>query len=242
MGLLMSVLPHTSALSCPLCQSPHSGFFSQDQRRCYFLCACCDLVFADPASLLDSQAELAIYQQHQNDPADQRYRQFLAKLATPLLQRLPSQPDVHSQPWQGLDFGSGPGPTLSLMLAEAGLQMAVYDPYFAADKSVLQQRYDVICCTEAIEHFYQPAQEWQLWLQMLKAGSWLGLMTKLRPQTADFARWHYKNDPTHVSFFSQQTFQYLATRDGFSLEIIGNDVILLQYLPSNIRAAGSQHD
>lgn len=241
MGGLMSELSLASALSCPLCHSQQTALFSQDQRRCYFICACCDLVFADPASLLDSQAELAIYQQHQNDPADPRYRQFLAKLASPLLQRLQRQSDASQQPLLGLDFGAGPGPTLSLMLSEAGLQMALYDPYFAADKSVLQHRYDVICCTEAIEHFYQPAEEWQLWLRMLKAGSWLGLMTKLRPVAADFARWHYKNDPTHVSFFSQHTFQYLATRDGFSLEIIGNDVILLQYLPSTIKAAGAEH-
>lgn len=241
MGGLMSELSLASALSCPLCHSQQTALFSQDQRRCYFICACCDLVFADPASWLDSQAELAIYQQHQNDPADPRYRQFLAKLASPLLQRLQRQSDASQQPLLGLDFGAGPGPTLSLMLSEAGLQMALYDPYFAADKSVLQHRYDVICCTEAIEHFYQPAEEWQLWLRMLKAGSWLGLMTKLRPVAADFARWHYKNDPTHVSFFSQHTFQYLATRDGFSLEIIGNDVILLQYLPSTIKAAGAEH-
>ena len=53
-------------------------------------------------------------------------------------------------------------------------------------------------------------------------------MTKLTDQVTDFANWHYKNDPTHVSFFSSKTFAYLAGRDGFLLEIIGPDVILLQ--------------
>lgn len=233
----MSVLP----LDCPLCASPETGLFSQDRRRRYFLCPCCDLVFADPASLLDNEAELAIYQQHQNDPSDQRYRQFLAKLAEPLLARLAAVGETPNQQRQGLDFGSGPGPTLSLMLADAGLAMANYDPYFADDKTLLERRYDVICSTEAIEHFYQPALEWQLWLSMLNKDGWLGLMTKLRPEPSAFANWHYKNDPTHVSFFSRATFSYLAKRDQFSVEFIGPDVILLQKLAESAAEHAAEH-
>ncbi len=229
----MSEFTVTDRLVCPLCTSENSVLFSQDRRRCYFLCPCCDLVFADPASLLDQDAELAIYQQHQNDPTDLRYRQFLAKLAEPLLARLAPARQWSGHQLQGLDFGSGPGPTLSLMLAEAGLVMANYDPYFADDQTLLQRRYDVICATEAIEHFYQPALEWQLWLTMLNQGGWLGLMTKLRPEPVAFANWHYKNDPTHVSFFSRETFRYLANRDQFSVEFIGPDVILLQKLATS---------
>lgn len=212
-----------TAESCPLCDFPHSQHYHTDSRRSYWRCLQCQLVFAERASLLAADAELAIYQQHQNDPADTGYRQFLNKLAAPLLQRL--EPSAQ----QGLDFGAGPGPTLYLLLQQGGHQVANYDPYFAPDALLLEQQYDFICSTEAIEHFYQPAQEWQLWLQLLKAGGWLGLMTKLRPdQSADFARWHYKNDPTHVSFFHADTFAWLAARDGFRVEIIGPDVILLQ--------------
>ena len=214
-----------TALHCPLCLAGDCCAWAQDQRRSYWRCATCQLIFADPASLLAADAELAVYQHHQNDPADSRYRGFLARLATPLLQRL------GRSGLAGLDFGSGPGPTLSLMLEEAGQQMAIFDPYFANDPAVLRQHYDFICATEAIEHFYQPAQEWALWLQMLQPGGWLALMTKLTDEV-DFASWHYKNDPTHVSFFSRATFQYLAERDGFLLEFIAADVILLQRCPA----------
>lgn len=207
---------------CPLCEHADCFIFSADKRRQYWRCPVCQLVFADPGALLDAAAEISIYQQHQNDPTDARYRAFLNKLAAPLQQRL-ATPGL-----QGLDFGCGPGPTLSLMLAEAGQQMSIYDPYFADNPQVLTRQYDFICATEVIEHFYQPAREWQLWLQLLKPGGWLGLMTKITDQVSDFANWHYKNDPTHVSFFSSETFAYLAKRDGFSLEIIGPDVILLQ--------------
>jgi hypothetical protein len=43
-----------------------------------------------------------------------------------------------------------------------------------------------------------------------------------------FASWHYKNDPTHVCFFSGNTWRWWAGQHGASLEIIGADVILLQ--------------
>jgi len=49
--------------------------------------------------------------------ADPRYRRFLARLAEPLIAHLPKGA-------RGLDFGCGPGPTLSLMLREAGFACA----------------------------------------------------------------------------------------------------------------------
>ena len=41
-----------------------------------------------------------------------------------------------------------------------------------------------------------------------------------------FAGWHYKNDPTHICFFSRDTFNWLAARWGAELEFIANDVII----------------
>ncbi|MBY5922758.1 class I SAM-dependent methyltransferase [Ferrimonas balearica] len=206
---------------CPLCQHPDPGHYHQDKRRHYFQCQRCSLVFADPAALLPAHAEKDQYDKHNNDPGDPGYRRFLSRVAEPLQARLPSGSE-------GLDFGCGPGPTLSLMMSEAGYPTGVYDPYFAPDRTPLRRQYDFITCTEAIEHFYRPAREWHLLVTLLKPGGWLGLMTKLVRGPQAFAQWHYKNDPTHVSFFSQATFEYLAKRDGLRLEFIGADVILLQ--------------
>lgn len=208
--------------TCPLCHHHGADTFHQDKRRQYFRCGECALIFADPAARLSPEEEKAHYDLHENNPEDQGYRGFLNRLAAPLLERV-GAPALH-----GLDFGCGPGPTLSLMLAEAGHQMAIYDPYFAADPSVLATQYDFVTCTEAIEHFYTPAKEWGLLLSLVKPGGWLGLMTKLAKDADAFAQWHYKNDPTHVSFFSRETFHYLAQRDGLDVEFVGNDVILLR--------------
>ena len=211
-----------SAVVCPLCHHLHSLLFCQDKRRHYFQCQQCQLVFADRATLLSSEQELAQYQLHQNDLADQGYRQFLQRLATPLLGMLPDKE------LEGLDFGCGPGPLLAKMLTEAGHNMAVWDPFFAKDDTALLRQYDFICCSEAIEHFVNPAQEWSLWLRLLKADGILAIMTKRYTNAAAFANWHYKNDPTHVSFFAEDTFAYLARRDGFVLQVVDKDVVLLQ--------------
>ncbi|PSW13098.1 class I SAM-dependent methyltransferase [Photobacterium sanctipauli] len=208
--------------NCPLCHSEVAEIFHRDKRREYFRCPECALIFADPEALLAPSDEKAVYDQHENNPADEGYRRFLNRLAAPLMAR------IGDEPLQGLDFGCGPGPTLSVMLEEAGHNMAVYDPYFADQPEVLEQQYDFVTCTEAIEHFYTPAKEWGLLLGMLKPGGWLGLMTKLARDADAFAQWHYKSDPTHVSFFSRETFQYLADRDGLDVEFVGNDVILLR--------------
>ena len=52
-------------------------------------------------------------------------------------------------------------------------------------------------------------------------------MTKLVLDEAAFSRWHYKNDPTHVVFFSQQTWQWWALQKSARLEQHGADVVLL---------------
>jgi len=179
------------------------------------------LVFADRQTLLTANEELAQYRLHQNELTDLGYRRFLQRLATPLLSALPAQKR------KGLDFGCGPGPLLALMLREAGHDMAVWDPFFAKDDAVLLEQYDFICCSEAIEHFVNPAQEWSLWLSLLKPGGILAIMTKRYSSAEAFVYWHYKNEPTHVSFFSEHTFAYLAGRDGFRLQVVDKDVVLL---------------
>ena len=55
-------------------------------------------------------------------------------------------------------------------------------------------------------------------------------MTKLVIDQNTFAQWHYKNDPTHVRFYSKETFEFLAKYLKASVDFIGEDVIILQKL------------
>ncbi|MCG9598968.1 class I SAM-dependent methyltransferase [Vibrio sp. Isolate25] len=206
---------------CPLCHYPESHHYFEDKRRAYLQCQQCELVFVNPEQRLDAKAEKAHYDLHENDPNDAGYRTFLSRVANPILERIePSS--------TGLDFGCGPGPTLSLMMEEQGHNMSLYDLYYHPNTEVLERTYDFMTATEVIEHLYHPDQVWQQWLNLVKPGGWIGLMTKMVIDVEAFAKWHYKNDPTHVVFFSRNTFKYLAERDQLKLEFIGNDVILLR--------------
>ncbi len=207
--------------SCPLCSCSQTRHYFTDKRRSFFQCDDCSLVFAGREHWLDAKSEKAHYDLHENQPYDPGYRRFLSRVAEPLSERL--QPEMH-----GIDFGCGPGPTLALMLQEKGFTMALYDVYFHPDDKVLEHQYDFMTATEVIEHLYHPQQVWQQWLNLVKPGGWIGIMTKLVIDVEAFTGWHYKNDPTHVVFFSRATFQYLAERDKLELEFIGNDVILLR--------------
>lgn len=207
-------------LNCPLCAHTDTPLFWQDTRRVYQGCTQCRLIFVASHYWLDAVAEKAQYDLHQNQLDDAGYRRFLSRLVDPLLLRL-------APGSEGLDFGCGPGPALAAMCTAAGFATSTYDPYYAPYAERLTRQYDFVCCTEAIEHFYYPGREWQRLLSLLRPGGWLAIMTKLALDQAAFANWHYKQDPTHVSFFSRETFLWLAARDGLGIEFIGTDVILL---------------
>jgi hypothetical protein len=204
---------------CPLCATSGSVPFHRDDRRQYLRCHACQLVFVPSAFFLSPEDEKSCYDQHQNDPADPAYRRFLSRLANPLVERLP--PGA-----RGLDFGCGPGPTLSLMMAEAGFPSAIYDPFYAPTAAVWRDEYDFVTASEVVEHLHHPMSDLQRAWSVLKPDGWLGIMTKRVRDAAAFARWHYKNDPTHVAFFADATFAWLASHWSAELQVVGPDVVL----------------
>ena len=204
-----------------MCAATPARFFCSAEGRSYWRCSVCAATFLDPAQLPDTATELAHYRLHRNDPADPGYRGFLGRLAEPLLERLASGA-------RGLDYGCGPGPALAALLSAAGHPMAVYDPFFAPDRSVLGATYAFVTCTEVIEHFHRPALEFARLDALLEPGGWLGLMTEFQDDDARFAGWHYRRDPTHVVFYREHTLRYLAARWGWRCEIPRRNVALLR--------------
>ncbi len=207
--------------ACPLCHSTDFRAFYQDRRRRYYRCDRCRLIFVLPEQFLSAEAEKAEYDLHRNSPQDQGYRRFLGRLVNPLIERL--RPGD-----QGLDFGSGPGPALPVMFAEAGYSMAIYDKFYADNPRVFDRQYDFITATEVAEHLHDPQFDLDRLWTCLKPGGWLGLMTKLALGRSEFQRWHYKNDLTHVCFFSRTTLAWLAKKWGAEIIFSEKDVILFK--------------
>lgn len=221
------------ASKCPLCpisqQRPNLqvdvhkniSHYHSDKYRSYCLCATCGLVFVPEQFHLNFSAQKKIYDKHNNDPQDLGYQNFLNRLMKVLIPKL--RPTA-----EGLDFGCGPGPVLADMLRTAGYSMDVYDPIYAPNTGIFTKQYDFITATEVIEHFCNPAESIQKMWQCLKPNGWLGIMTKRVTSQNAFKNWHYIRDITHVSFFSEPCFEWLADQLGASLELHGADVALLQ--------------
>ena len=209
----------SEALNCPLCGESNAPLFFQDKRRPYHRCNRCFLVFVPKPYHLTVEQEKAEYDKHENQLEEPGYLKFLSRMYEPIHERV-------AEASQGLDFGCGPAPALANRLNQLGHEVVTYDLYYQPDTSVLRQEYDFVTCTEVIEHLASPAKEFERMLALLKPAGLLGIMTKLVINKDRFANWHYKNDMTHISFFSRRTFEYLAATYRLQLEFIGSDVML----------------
>lgn len=207
--------------ACPLCGSSELGGACEAHERHYHECRECHLISLAAEHRPGPSAERAHYTTHENDPGDAGYRRFLSRLAEPLVERLPSGAE-------GLDYGSGPGPTLSVMLRERGFFQNLYDPYFSPDRSVLERTYDFITCTETAEHFFEPGAEFARLDGMLRPGGWLGVMTEMIPEDRPIREWRYLRDPTHVCFYRPETMRWIAARYHWNSVFPHRNVVLFR--------------
>lgn len=208
---------------CPLCLGAELLFYHQDKRRSYYQCQSCQLVSVPAEFYLSAAAEKAEYDKHENDPYDLGYQRFLNRTLAPLLARFDTSA-------QGLDFGCGEGQALSMMARERGFEIYNYDLYYANHPETLTKQYDFISLTEVIEHVSDAAGLLMQLDQLLKPSGILAVMTKRVQDKAAFATWHYKNDLTHINFYSEATFEWLVHHYGWRLEVIDKDVVFLHKL------------
>lgn len=212
--------------SCILCNSSHINHFYEDTSEYYasdyFQCQSCRLIFAPSKDRPDRNEEFARYETHENDPQDESYRNFLSQLFNPLNHLLEPKS-------KGLDFGSGPGPTLNLMFEEVGHEMRIYDSFYDDDPSVFEETYDFITATEVVEHLFHPRKELERLWECLRPGGYLGIMTKIAEDNKEFfADWHYRLDLTHVTFYTEDTFRWLADHWNAHLSLPADRVIIFQ--------------
>ncbi len=196
-------------MKCLLCHSTVEDYVAD-----VYQCNNCRIIFKNPKIHLNLQEDLKRYSSHQNNSQDQGYIDFLNRLAEPLGHFLPAS-------YTALDFGCGPGPTLSKLLKEKNGQTYDYDPIFLPNQNLLEAKYDVVTATEVVEHFKSPLRDWELLISLVKPSGLLGIMTQMFNDSVDYQSWWYKNDPTHVVFYQEKTFDYLESL--FALEKIYDD-------------------
>lgn len=204
---------------CPLCKDLDRNRFFQDDVRVYYQCTGCRLVYVPPEQFLSAEAEKNRYDLHRNSPEDAGYRAYLSRLANPMLERI--KPGS-----RGLDFGCGPQPVLAGLFMRAGHSVVTYDIFYQKDDRVLDEQYDFITASEVAEHLRDPRQELERLWQCLRPGGILGIMTQWTVSVEAFPMWHYKNDRTHICFYSPETFSWLARKWGAEAAFPEKDVTL----------------
>ena len=208
-------------MRCRVCHSKNTEIFTEIDSKTYWECLNCFAKFLDKSHFLSKDQEYAHYCTHQNKIYDPDYRRFLSKLSIPLKRYLMA----HSE---GLDYGCGPGPALSVMLEEDGYKMCKYDPFFFPDKKIFLKQFDFVTCSETAEHFHNPNYEFKIIDKMLKPSGVLGIMTSFLTKELVFENWFYNKDPTHVVFYSPATFEIIAKQRGWRIQFIDVNIVIFK--------------
>jgi hypothetical protein len=194
---------------CPLCDS--TGPFPRltgPMGLGYLLCGACQLIFMERQFLPTPEQARAHYETHQNGPQYAGYVQFLNQAISPALPYL--ETGMH-----GLDYGSGPGPTLSLIMETHGMTCENYDPIYAP--ALPEKIFDYVFATEVVEHFIHPAREFRRIQALLRPGGTFTVMTIPWSDLDSFTDWFYAKDFTHVSFYHTRTMDYVCAKFGFAI-------------------------
>ena len=204
---------------CPLCKS-EAMFFKCYRNLAYYRCQICQSVFMNPDQRLDASVEKSRYDNHENHVTDSGYQNFVQPVVDAVLHN-------HPNTSLGLDYGCGPGPVISFLLAKEGYTLNLYDPYYFKADENLEFTYDYIILSEVAEHFYEPYQEFSFLKSRLNPAASIYIKTSLWDDEMDFMEWSYKNDDTHVFFYSQESFQWIKDEFGFTQVDFSPDFIRL---------------
>ena len=206
-------------VTCPLCSSVSELFFKNKNN--YYRCIKCKGIFIDENNRINQESEKLVYLQHQNDVNEIGYQKFVSPITSAIMKDFTPYSN-------GLDFGAGTGPVLSKVLQDNNYSIKQYDPFFHNYPELLEQKYDYIGSCEVIEHFHNPYKEFKLLQNILNKNAKLYLMTEIYDDSIDFASWYYKNDPTHIFFYSKETFQWIKNKFKFSNIYIDKRLIVLE--------------
>ena len=190
--------------------------------KSFYKCTNCKAIYRDFETFVDEETEEKRYRTHNNDVYDERYQKFVSPITNAVSEDF-------EQTAKGLDYGCGTGPVATFILEKKGYNIRLYDPFFYPDTSFENERYDFIICCEVMEHFFNPQVEFQKLKNLLKPNGKLYCKTKMITDEFSveaFKNWHYKNDPTHVFFYSPKTLQVIQEQFGFSSVTFDDKLII----------------
>jgi len=216
-------------MTCPLCESRSKLFLAGESRE-YWRCSVCRLIFVPAKYFISREDEIQHYLKHENSLENEGYVQMFNEKIRVVQNVCPGIQTV-------LDYGCGYEPVLKTLLTNEGFTVTGYDPNFFPDTDA-NAAFDLIISTETFEHFKEPGKEISDLLPRITPEGYLAIMTKLVSQKESlstpesFGRWYYQRDPTHIAFYDNATFAWVARH--YKMNIIFNnekDFVVLQRKP-----------
>jgi hypothetical protein len=206
-------------MNCPLCSAGNQAEFSTAENGyVYFRCSRCSLIWLGADHRLSREDEASHYCLHQNFGS--AYQSYLLNTVKPALEYV--KPGALC-----LDFGCGPTEGMSGLLSPMGFRVESYDPFFFP-RVLRRNRYDLVLCSESLEHLFMPGREFVRIDAAMKRSAILGVRSQLWDGLGSFKDWYYRLDPTHVCFYSKDTVEWLAAHFGWDLLELSNPYWVLR--------------
>jgi len=209
---------------CKVCNAKTTPIEDIKKNLRYYRCRECGFVYLEESHRVDAQEEKRKYDQHNNSLENEGYVQmfedFIELSIAPYLKTIQT----------ALDFGSGPTPVFAELLKRRGLEVDIYDLYYAPKRVYAEKSYDLITSTEVFEHLFNPLETLELLVGHLNENGYIVLMTKFPPkEDKAFLAWWYRRDPTHISFFTPKSFEVMAQKVGLKvLKTMNENIVVFQ--------------
>ena len=171
----------------------------------YYDCPFCKTIFKSPKYHQNFILQKERYDLHENSENNIGYQAYFQRFLDFSLPYISTVKDA-------LDFGCGRTSLLATLLAKEGISCDYYDPIYHPDTLVEHKKYDLIVSTEVFEHLHHPKEVFESLVNRLNPHGYLAVQTEFRPQTMMlFKKWYYHQDPTHIVFFSIESFEVMSS-------------------------------
>ena len=203
-------------MKCHICDQATESFVDKKTNIVYYHCPDCEYIFKSPECFQDFSLQKERYNLHENDEEDTGYQAYFQRFLDFIMPLI-------GKPKTALDFGCGASSLLAKMLEKEGIPCDYYDPIYHPDTLHQDKKYKLIVSTEVFEHLHQPKEVFMALLDRLEEGGYLAIQTQFHTNDIEtFQKWYYHQDPTHIVFFTAQTFRVLCKE--FVCELVSDNV------------------
>ena len=215
-------------MNCRICETESSLFYSD--VRSFYKCPSCTLIFTNET------ADNVAAEKHYKDQWNNADKNFWKQQTDGLLSVI----HRYKMPvGRVLDFGSGTGEITKEFQAR-GIEATPLEPMihgYLKDQNY-PDKFDVVVGVEVIEHLPDMREELKEIEKNLSADGIMLFTTILTDSFIDsineveqFKGWWYKDDPTHVSFFSSKSILRLAEIMIYTADIYSAQLFVLKRQP-----------